>query len=269
VRFDPELIETVRADGCDLAAGADPMAAVPAGGECAASTDSRTQGLLAGRLVIALVGLAFEARVAAGPDVLVVCHQKGRDLADLIRNAIRSGCRSMISFGIAGGLAPDLRPGDWIVASAILGRQRIWPTDPAWSNTLLRAVPGSRYAPILGVDAPVAEPAAKRRLYATSGAMAVDMESHVVAELADAHDLSFAAVRVVIDPAYRLLPQAALVGMRRDGSTDLPAVIRELMIKPRQTLALLRLAADLFVARSTLSRVRQSLGPGFGYHGLQ
>src|SRR5262249_34918944 len=165
VRFDPDLIETVRGDGCDLVAGAGPMTARHSGGdaEYARSDGPQTQGLLAGGWVIALVGLAFEARIAAGPDVLVVCHKSGRDLADLVRNAIRSGCRSMISFGIAGGLAPDLRPGDWVVASAILGCQRIWPTDPAWSNTLLRAVPGSRYAPILGVDAPVAEPAPKRR----------------------------------------------------------------------------------------------------------
>jgi adenosylhomocysteine nucleosidase len=219
--------------------------------------------------VIALVGLAFEARIAAGPDVLVVCHQRGGNLAGLVKDAVKAGCRRMISFGIAGGLAPDLRPGDWIVASAIVEGQRIWPTDPAWSNSLLRAVPGSSYAPILGVDAPVADPAAKRGLYAAIGALAVDMESHVLAELAAAHGLALAAVRVTTDPAHRPLPDAVLVGMRRDGSADLPAVMRELMARPWQTPALLRLAADLVMARSTLLRVRHLLGPTFGYLDLR
>ena len=49
-----------------------------------------------------------------------------------------------------------------------------------------------------------------------------------------APDLSFAAVRVVIDPAYRPLPQAALVGMRSDGKADVWAVARSLLRQPRQ-----------------------------------
>ena len=67
---------------------------------------------LSQRSVIALVGLAFEARIAAGPGVLVVC--RGRETADLLRLAIGAGCRSIISFGVAGGLAPDLLPGDCV-----------------------------------------------------------------------------------------------------------------------------------------------------------
>src|SRR5579872_5516273 len=61
---------------------------------------------LSERSVIALVGLAFEARIAAGPGVLVIC--RGRETPDLLRLAIGAGCRSIISFGVAGGLAPEL-----------------------------------------------------------------------------------------------------------------------------------------------------------------
>src|SRR5262249_56759578 len=64
---------------------------------------------LSQRSVIALVGLAFEARIAAGLGVLVVC--RGCETSDLPRLAISAGCRSIISFGVAGGLAPDLIPG--------------------------------------------------------------------------------------------------------------------------------------------------------------
>src|SRR5215468_9965543 len=45
---------------------------------------------LSQRSVIALVGLAFEARIAAGPGVLVVC--RGRETADLLQLAISAGC---------------------------------------------------------------------------------------------------------------------------------------------------------------------------------
>src|SRR5712691_7912261 len=49
---------------------------------------------LSERSVIALVGLAFEARIAAGPGVLVIC--RGRETPDLPQLAISAGCRSII-----------------------------------------------------------------------------------------------------------------------------------------------------------------------------
>src|SRR5690242_12320602 len=84
------------------------------------------------RSVIALVGLAFEARIAAGPGVLVIC--RGRETSELLQLAVGAGCRSIISFGVAGGLAPDLMPGDCVVASAIMDHPVQRPTDPEWSR---------------------------------------------------------------------------------------------------------------------------------------
>ena len=72
------------------------------------------------RIVIAFVGMGFEAKIAAGPGVLVVCRDSRRDLANVIESADRQGYRGVISFGVAGGLASNLRTGDWVVASAVL-----------------------------------------------------------------------------------------------------------------------------------------------------
>ena len=68
------------------------------------------------RLVIAFVGLAFEARIAEGPGVLVACRTAGNELEKVAVTAARQGYRGMISFGVAGGLASHLRAGDWVVA---------------------------------------------------------------------------------------------------------------------------------------------------------
>jgi len=62
-------------------------------------------------MVIAVVGLASEARIASGRQTRVVCGGDGRTLAASLACAIGGECRGLISFGIAGGLAPDLRPG--------------------------------------------------------------------------------------------------------------------------------------------------------------
>ena len=216
------------------------------------------------RIVIAFVGMAFEARIAAGPGVQVVCRSAERELAKAVQSAVRQGYRGMISFGVAGGLTSGLRAGDWVVASAVLESQNVRVTDAAWSGKLLGMITGAVHAPIVGVDHPVAEPAKKRELHRTTGAAAVDMESHLVARLAAAHELAFAAVRVIVDPVHRELPPAALLGMRPDGRADVAGVLRDVMTRPSQLSPLARIAVDVFAARAAMLRVRRSLGPHFG-----
>jgi len=214
--------------------------------------------------VIAFVGMPFEARIAAGPGVLVFSRESRRELAAAAQSAAQRGYRGIISFGVAGGLASSLRPGDWVVASSVVDSQTSNVTDRAWSNKLLNLIGRARHAPIAGVDDPIAEPTIKRELHRTTGAAAVDMESHVVARLAAEHRLAFAAVRVIVDPAERAIPPAALVGMNADGRTNVPAILRELIARPAQISHLARIAFDAFVARSEMQRVRQLLGPHFG-----
>jgi hopanoid-associated phosphorylase len=216
---------------------------------------------LSQRSVIALVGLTFEARIAAGPGVLVVC--RGRETADLLRLAIGVGCRSIISFGVGGGLAPDLLPGDCVVASAIIDYPAVRLADPLWSHKLAEMIPDARHGPIMGVNSVVSDPADKRKLHAFTRAVAVDMESHLVARLADAHGLAFAAVRVIIDPAHRTVPPAALLAMAPEHGCQRHAA--GILARPSQVSPLMRLAADAIAARAALVRLRRALGPSFSW----
>jgi hypothetical protein len=86
----------------------------------------------------------------------------------------------------------------------------------------------------------------------------------VVARLATAHGLAFAAARVIVDSADRAIPGAALRGMGVGGPTNVAAVLRELVAHPDQLLPLARIALDAFVARAELLRVRPLLGSDFG-----
>jgi hypothetical protein len=90
------------------------------------------------------------------------------------------------------------------------------------------------------------------------------MESHVAARVAAEHNMSFAAVRVVVDPAHRAVPPAALIGMRPDGRADVSAVLRDLIARPSQLSPMARIAVDALAARAAMVRVRRRLGPHFG-----
>jgi adenosylhomocysteine nucleosidase len=226
----------------------------------------------AGDRLIAVVGLAFEARIAAGPGVQVICSGNGKNLAASLSRAIAEGATGVMSFGVAGGLSPALRPGTCIIGSAILyetDRINRIDTDHDWSQTLLETIPGAVRGMLFGVPGPVTHPRAKADLYMKTGAIAVDMESHIVGELAAAHGLPMAAIRVIADPAARAIPASALAAMRPNGTTDVAAMIWSMLKRPADLPAVVRTALDARAARATLLRGRQLLQPGLGWSAFQ
>jgi adenosylhomocysteine nucleosidase len=214
--------------------------------------------------MIVVVGMAFEARIAARLGVPVVCGGDGKHLEESLARAMAAGCNGLISFGVAGGLAPELKPGTCIIGSGVIvdGQER--PTDARWSHRLQRIIPDTVYGPLLGVRHPIALARDKRALHQKTGALAVDMESHVVARAAARHGVPLAAIRVVVDPVERTIPRSALAGARPDGTIDPVAVVRSLMRYPRDLIGLLRMSLDARAARATLVQGSTLLGPGLG-----
>jgi hopanoid-associated phosphorylase len=219
--------------------------------------------------LIIVVGLAFEARIAAGPGIQVVCSGDGSNLTAALTAAIAKArmlfgdCPGIISFGVAGGLAPQLRPGTCVIGSAILSGSNRIPTNKMWSQKLLQTFPDAVSGMLLGVSAPICDPRDKRALHVNTGAIAVDMESHVVATVGAAHGLPVVAMRVITDPAERALPASAVAAMRPNGTSNIVAMIRSVLMRPREIPALFQTALDALAARATLVRGRHLLGPVF------
>jgi len=211
--------------------------------------------------MIVVVGLAFEARIAARTARKVVCGGAGRDLATEIHNAIDADCSGLLSFGVAGGLHPDLAPGTCIVASAIVDGNHKFSTDEDWSQRLLQALPRSKSGVLAGSAGPVATSSGKSALHRSTGAVAVDMESHVVARVAADRRLPVAALRVVCDPAARALPDMALQSVRPDGTADVFGLLRSIARRPHHVPALIRVALDARAARAALLQCREALTP--------
>ena len=210
--------------------------------------------------------MAFEARLAAAPGAKV-CHGRGAILRNSLESAVGEDCAGIISFGIAGGLDPRLPVGASVVASAVVGGNDTLPTDGPWTSYLRGLFPAAHYAPILGSEEPLADPAAKAAAFKRTGAAVVDMESHLVADAARRIGVPFAVVRVVADPANRQVPRCALDGMRPDGSANALAVLRASARSPGQVPYLLAVAFDVWFARRALVRARRLLGAQFGLMG--
>jgi len=218
--------------------------------------------------VVAAAGLVFEARIAGRLPAVRACCGRGSGFTAALEVAAGAGCGGIVSFGIAGGLDPALRPGALLIAANVIGPAGRFAADIAWSHAFAQALPAAILAPLLSLDVAAIDPAAKAQLFRDTGAAGVDMESHIAAGVAARRGLPFAALRAVADPADRRVPQAAIAGLRADGRSDALAVLKSLLRNPGELGGLVGVARNAATARAALARAARRLGKGFGLPGL-
>jgi adenosylhomocysteine nucleosidase len=220
-------------------------------------------------MILAVVGLKREAKIVAGNGVRAVIG--GGDAAGLDRQLEEiwrqdpDGIDGLMSFGLAGALEKSLYPGDLIIGDCVIVGDETLICDYDWTDQISARMPDHvLIGPVAGSTTMVTDPAAKAELNAESGALAVDMESLVVARFAARHGLPFTILRAISDSADQTLPPAVLVGMKSDGGMALGAVLGALARKPRQLPALIRTGREAEKGFAALLRGNDLLGPGLG-----
>jgi hopanoid-associated phosphorylase len=221
--------------------------------------------------ILAVTGLKKEARIVGAADVVAVAG--GGDSAGLAEklNALHGDIRGVISIGLGGGLSTLVKVGDVVVGEAVsfdgpLGRgSHVWPCDETWRVRLMGRLSQGRglrvhQGVLAASDVVLGDAGVKAGLHARTGALAVDMESHVAARFAAARGFPFATLRVISDDATHALPPAAGVAMKPDGSVALGAVLWSLMKNPAQLPALVRTGQGASKAFRELLRCRDLLG---------
>lgn len=202
-----------------------------------------------------VTGLAAEARIARRLGTVAVGGGSAAGAEAAARRLVAQGATALLSFGLAGGLDPALRPGRLFVPAVVLEAGRAYPTDAA----LLARFGLLPEGVLLAGNAVVAEAAAKHALWRETGAQAVDLESGVVALVAAAHSFPFAVVRAICDPAERTLPPAAMLALDGGGAIRLLRVLRSVALGPGQVPSLLALARDAGRAHKALERFSKAV----------
>ncbi|HSA81226.1 MAG TPA: hypothetical protein VLE23_10410 [Geminicoccaceae bacterium] len=182
--------------------------------------------------------------------------------AELLR---AKGAAGLVSFGLAIGLAPVLRPGDVVIADrVVLPSGAAVPTDPVWRAALSARLAGRdlnvRVARIAGSDEVPTSAGAKRRAFQTTFAAALDTESHAVAEIALAAGLPLLVVRAVAEPSEEMRPAIAFAGFTEDGQTRSLAMMGLLAKRPWEIAAAWRFTMNGRLALDALRRIA-AIGP--------
>lgn len=204
--------------------------------------------------VIAVTGTLREASVLKRLGVAAIAG--GSDPERLARElrAVSARCEGIISFGMGGAIAPGLKLGDWVIGTRLTGA---FPAtcDARWAKALRARLPEARLGAVHADGRLFAKSADKLAQNAASGALLVDMESHVAAPVAQQAGVPFAVLRCVSDVAEADLPPAVDLAMQAGGSLDLGAVLGSILRRPGQVPALARTV-------SGFARAFQELGKG-------
>jgi nucleoside phosphorylase len=215
------------------------------------------RAVAAGAGLSCVCGLAAEARIARGVGFSAAVGAGDRRRTATLAAAAAARAQCLVSFGIAGGLSPELRPGDLVLSDEIVAEDGCWRGGEAWGRHLaaIARTIGAGRGPVLGANAILATRTDKEAARTTYGASAADLESAIVARAAIAAGIPFAVLRAIADPCERDLPAAALLPLAADGRPDFARVLASVLRRPRQVAALVGLGHEL---RRALAALREA-----------
>ena len=197
-----------------------------------------------------------------GGGTLVAVSGMGRTAAVAAAGAlVDAGATALVSWGLAGGLDPRLRAGTICLPGVVVARDgTTFATDVHWREILaaaisqhLRVVSGT----LLTSAAAIEDVAAKAAAFAETGAVAVDLESAGVAQIAASKRLPFVAVRAIVDTAGDTLPPAVLAA-GTEGRMRFARLLFGIVRSPREIAAVMRLAQRYRAASRALGAVART-----------
>ncbi len=164
---------------------------------------------LPGKIVVYTNDLAVIACAGMGPARATLAVQAAMSLKPVT---------TLLSVGLAGACDPTLKVGDIVRAGTIIDtRSGERFSDPKFKDVLVSSTS-------------IASVKEKLRLYASYGAHAVDMEAAAVARIAQAHGISFHAIKVISDDANFELQELARFatedGQFREAAFGIHAALR-------------------------------------------
>lgn len=219
--------------------------------------------MVSGGHVVVATGVNREVATLRQSGIIVVAG--GGDPVSL-RTKIEqaaAGAAGIVSYGMSGALADGLKIGDWVIGDRLSGAIEL-ECDPAWAAALQAKLPGARIGGYFADGRMIDTVAEKIALGERTGALAVDMESHIAGAVAAERGLPFAIARCISDGARHLLPHAITVSMRLDGGVDGKAMLRSLAARPGQVADIARTTAGFVRAIRELKRGAVRIGPRMG-----
>jgi adenosylhomocysteine nucleosidase len=206
--------------------------------------------------------------VHLSPSTLVYIAGMGAKQAQIASEVlIRENASALLSWGSAGALHPKLSPGNLILPKIVMYPQgRIFLTHEGWHSRLVTRLVNHvviHTEPLAQSLTVLRSPVEKSDFGEENQAIAVDMESGSVAEVAEEANLPFMAIRAIVDSLEQGLTESAVTAIGEGGQLRPFHLLASLARKPSEFLPLIRVRRNFIAARTTLTTVAQLVGDDF------
>jgi len=176
---------------------------------------------------------------------------------------IETGATGLISWGCAAALIPELNSGDLILPKQLVShQQQILQVNERWlkqlQNTLKPEIESYEGQLAESLEM-VTTQAAKQQLQQQTTAIAVDMESVAMAEVATKNNLPFLVIRTIADTVFMDLPQAISYALDEQGQVQLSRLLFFILTHPQEIPALIKLGLHFNKAQNKLKAVAKHL----------
>ena len=200
-------------------------------------------------------------------NVLVVYSGTGSvNASSAAENLITQGATKLISWGCAAALSESLKPGDLILANELISTEEskviVLNVCANWHRQTTELLASfvkvnsgclaeSKYIVSSSVD--------KKKIHTNTNAIALDMESIAIAQIANQHTLPFLAIRVIADPVDMNLPLAITHSLNQQGEVVLRKLLCFLVLHPFELPGLIRLGLYFNSAKKTLKLIAKHI----------
>mgnify|MGYP002631780611 CR=1 FL=1 len=164
--------------------------------------------------------------------------------ANYLRKMIESGsffkpASNILLIGLAGGLSPDLRPGDKVLIEECASYHQFDQLSVRWLscdhslvNSLIQILPAVKSGRLITTNSVFCESKDKLNLWRQSGADVVDMEGFIALKLLSESGHHVSILRVISDDSHHDLPDIESV-VSASGSLALLPLVLSFLKRPR------------------------------------
>jgi adenosylhomocysteine nucleosidase len=169
----------------------------------------------------------------------------------------------LISWGLAGSIVSSLRSGDLLLASNVISDNDSWTINVDWLSKCQMLLADSSINitsdDIVSINNVCANTQDKHELSIRTDAVAVDMESAAIAELASTNNIDFIVIRAIADSVDTSIPEAVLKHTNSLGRPEPLPFLLSCLRNPGQIKSLIKLAKCYKQALNTLKLIAPDL----------
>ncbi len=182
-------------------------------------------------------------------------------------NLVKHGATALLSWGCAGALVNELKPGDLLIPKSIYSEDHgtLHP-HKTWRKRLTDQLTGTLqwHEGILVESSRILTNIEEKQAMAKAfNAIAVDMESAAIGRVAEAADVPFMVIRSIADTANEGLPSCIAEAMNSRGNIRMQHLLSALIRQPGLWPQLFRLRQHFQAASRTLKTLSEQSHPLF------